>query len=77
MPWPSIVNGAYAYWQAGRAHSHDSGTHRVLPDRQGAAKDWMEFNSYIRGTIELASLHEQLTAARNALDGLNEPARED
>ncbi|HKB51426.1 MAG TPA: hypothetical protein VKC63_08345, partial [Solirubrobacterales bacterium] len=77
MSWASIVNGAYAHWQSGRALSSDSDAHRVLPDRHRVARDWMNFNAYVRGTIELANLHEQLTAARERLDGLNAPPEED
>lgn len=75
MPWPSIVNASYAYWQDGRAISTDPRMHRVLPDHPRVAHDWMNFNAYVRGTIELANLHEQLSAARERLDGLNEPER--
>lgn len=74
MPWQSIFNGAYAHWQAGLAISKEKqGAHRVLPDHPRVAQDWMDFNAFIRGTIELASLHEQLTAARYRLDSLNAP----
>jgi hypothetical protein len=73
MSWQSIINGSYAHWQAGRAVSSDEEAHRVLPDHPRIAKDWMDFNAYVRGTIELANLHEQLTAARDRLDGLNAP----
>lgn len=75
MPWPSIVNACYAYWQAGHGISDDSESHRVLPDHPRVAQDWMDFNAYVRGAIELANLHEQLSAARDRLDGLNEPRK--
>ncbi|HET9153961.1 MAG TPA: hypothetical protein VFN85_07590 [Solirubrobacterales bacterium] len=73
MPWPSIVNACYAYWQAGHGISDDSKAHRVIPDHPRIAQDWMDFNAFVRGTIELANLQEQLSAARDRLDGLNEP----
>jgi len=74
MPWQSIFNGAYAYWQAGLGISkEEAGAHRVLPDHPRVAQDWMDFNAFVRGTIELANLHEQLTAARYRLDSLNAP----
>jgi hypothetical protein len=75
MPWPSIVNACYAYWQDGRGISAASDTHRVLPDHPRVAQDWMDFNAYVRGSIELANLHEQLSAAQERLVGLNEPER--
>jgi len=75
MPWPSIVNASYAYWQSGDGISDDSEAHRVLPDHPRVAQEWMDFNAYVRGTIELANLHEQLSAARDRLDGLNEPPK--
>jgi DNA topoisomerase VI subunit B len=75
MPWPSIVNACYAYWQAGHGSSDDPKAHRVIPDHPRVAQDWMDFNAYVRGTIELANLHEQLSAARDRLDGLNEPRK--
>jgi hypothetical protein len=75
MPWPSIVNAAYAYWQDGHAISAATKGQRVLPDHPRVAQDWMDFNAYVRGTIELANLHEQLSDARGRLDGLNEPER--
>ncbi len=73
MAWQSIMNGAYAYWLEGGADSTRTEDHRIYPDRRRVARDWIEFNAYVRGTIELANLHFQLRESRERLDGLNEP----
>ncbi len=73
--WQSIFNGAYAYWLAGEALSTEHEALRTIPERRGIAKDWIKFNSYIRGSVELANLHIQLGEARERLDGLNHPER--
>jgi hypothetical protein len=70
----SILTGAYAWWHAGRAARPEaSGTHRNFPDAPGALEDWLSFNAFVRGTIELAGLHERMWEDRERLDGLNDP----
>ncbi|MGN6588303.1 MAG: hypothetical protein ACTHKT_12685 [Solirubrobacterales bacterium] len=74
MQWQSIMNGAYAFWLEGGALSEvPTEQPRILPDRRRVARDWIEFNGYVRGSIELANLQFQLQEARGRLDGLNEP----
>jgi hypothetical protein len=74
MQWQSIMNGAYAFWLEGGALSGiPEDKPRILPDRRRVARDWIEFNAYVRGSIELANLQFQLQEARGRLDGLNEP----
>jgi hypothetical protein len=75
MKWQSLLNGGYAFWLEGGPLSNGEDDHRVVPDRRGITRDWIEFNSYIRGSIELANLHTQLVEARGRLDGLNPPGR--
>ncbi|HEV3070288.1 MAG TPA: hypothetical protein VGY76_02540 [Solirubrobacteraceae bacterium] len=71
---PSIFNGAYAWWHAGKARQPEyEGGHRRLPDRPRALEDWLEFSELIRGTIELAALHERLWSEYERLDALNPP----
>jgi hypothetical protein len=71
---PSIFNGAYAWWYAGRARRAEfEGGHRRLPDQPRALEDWLEFNELIRGTIEQSTLHERLWEERERLDKLNPP----
>jgi hypothetical protein len=71
---PSIFNGAYAWWHAGNArHPEKDGAHRRLPDRPRALEDWLEFNEWIRGTIEQSALHERLWGEHERLDELNPP----
>lgn len=74
MDWQSILNGAYAVWISTAATPDPSIEHRTFPDDPRATKDWLEFNAYVRGTIELADLHERLTGVRERLDGLNAPS---
>lgn len=72
MEWQSILNGAFAYWLAGKPLRPDR-PERTFPDRRRIAQDWIDFNSYVRGSVELANLHGQLRDARDRLEGLNEP----
>jgi hypothetical protein len=70
----SILTGAYAWWHAERAASAEApGAHRNLPDSPSALEDWLAFNGFIRGTIELRGLHERMSEDRERLDGLNAP----
>ncbi len=70
----SILTGAYAWWHAERAASTEApGAHRNLPDSPCALEDWLAFNAFIRGTIELRGLHERMSEDRERLDGLNAP----
>lgn len=73
MDWRSIMNGGYAYWFGGHAISVIPKEHRTFPDHRRITQDWMDFNAYIRGTIELSDLHERLAGVRERLDGLNAP----
>lgn len=72
MEWQSVINGAFAYWLKGLALSPERGA-RTLPERGRIAQDWIDFNSYVRGSIELVNLHRQLSDVRDRLDVLNEP----
>jgi hypothetical protein len=73
IQWQSIVNGSYAYWLSGKPLSNTEGKHRTLPDRPRLAQDWIDFNAFVRGSIELANLQVQLVNARDRLEGLNDP----
>jgi hypothetical protein len=72
MEWQSIVNGSLAYWLEERPFSPERGP-RSYPDRRRIAQDWIDFNFYVRGAIELANLHGQLRDARDSLEELNQP----
>lgn len=72
MRWQSIINGAYAYWLGGRPLV-DSQTPPSTPNSGQNAQEWIDFNSYISGSLELANLHTHLREARDQLGGLNTP----
>jgi hypothetical protein len=71
--WQSIVNGSYAYWLSERPMTDPGEKHRSFPDRPRLAQDWLDFNAFVRGSVELANLYLQLDSARDRLEALNEP----
>ncbi len=73
MEWQSIVNGCFAWWLAERPLRDDDGR-RTFPDRRHVAQDWIGFNSFVRGSVELVNLHRALQESSNRLEGLNIPA---
>jgi hypothetical protein len=42
-----------------------------MPLSASATADWRGFNSFVRGTLELAGIHSQLQNLRDQLDVLN------
>jgi hypothetical protein len=73
--WQSILNGSYAYWLSEKPMTPQTEKHRTIPDRSRLAQDWLDFNAFVRGTIELANLQVQLVNARDRLDELNQPRK--
>ncbi len=74
MDWRSVLNGAWLFWLDGRARTQAGADEpRSLPIAPSATRDWREFNDHIRGTIELCSIHAQLSELREQLDVLNLP----
>jgi len=75
IKWQSIFNGAYAHWLEAGPLAPAKEDLRTLPERRTIAKDWIDFNSYIRGSIELANIHAELEEARERLGDLNNPEK--
>lgn len=74
IDWRSIFNGCWAWWLAGRpVEGVGDGTHRLAPIDPAVRDQWIAFNAFVRGTIELGDLHERLQSVRDRLDGLNRP----
>jgi hypothetical protein len=73
--WQSILNGSYAYWLSEKPMTPQTERHRTIPDRPRLAQDWLDFNAFVRGTIELGNLQAQLVNSRDRLDELNQPRK--